>query len=507
MTVFQTFVSMAFISVVAMAQPSIALPVSDREMLWKEALATHNGWTYTYSTYTFPDRKEAEAARDLGQRSRYELREFKRQTFTLRYNELPCALRETISLLSATELSEPILHVDGKQWLFVELEGRQESSFEAETLRDEWLETFAATALPSIQALRTDPELRTRSLLNGITNPQTLKVAIDEQHLQPKDLDRVRSNGRTPLIQALFCKDIPLVKALLANGASSNRCTREDCPLSVAVSQRSLDLARLLLAHKADPNGSQKLITPLMAAAQIQDKTITKLLLKAGANPLETRPDKGPYFSKTSTLFYAPSTNPRYYCWLKQQVDKTLGRTGPYEWSAWIEQAGHRTRIQNGVVILLTRAPFTFVMDVKPGNDFRVFATEDPSLARKFREVPFHRDLAQINRVGASGPDSTYLGVSNLVMEEGELNAYVTTQELSHEPDPEWNRGTRLLEGDRFAYQVTKLLKDPMGGPREEIPMNHYKGSGLSFAVGVLPRLGQGSDFYKPAVFQVRFKP
>ncbi len=497
------FLPLAIIpAMVCLAQAPAPYSPEDRALLWKEAMITHDGMAYKYIVHTFPTRAEAEAFAAKPYLTRKNTRG---QVFDLRYVEIPMALRSRIASLGKGILSEPLAY--GGSWLMVELQDRNQRMLDRSTDVDKWLATYAATCLPTAQALRTDPELVARGVLNWLRTPADLNKALDSGAIKPAQLDMPTSSGAPLVYLAVIRKDPEFLEALLSHGASTE-APGDRGPLSVAVALQNTELIRILLAHKANPNGLPDNPAPILVAAANGDGAMMRTLLAAGADILATRRERDVFPIQNCLLYYLPDHDDALYGWARQEMEAALEKTRTVAWSAWIEQGGRRQPIQDGAVVTLKKAPFRIVMRKGPRHGFRIFTTEDTALAARMKEVPFRRTLLDFARIGAAGPDSTWLGVSDLTMKEGVLNYSATTQELAYSSDPERNRGVKrsVVKGkEEFTYEVTEFLFDDRDP--KEVPIKAYAGPGLVMAAGLLPDLGRGADLYKPAVFRITFKP
>jgi len=126
------------------------------------------------------------------------------------------------------------------------------------------------------------------------------------------DVDAASPYGATPLVTAILAEQRPVVELLLAKGADTNRTSRisqdlfeggsgdtegsrkiDVTPLLVAVFKKDMELARVLLAAGANVNfAGGDGFTPLLVAAARGQEAIAQLLLDHGA-AVDTANDQG----------------------------------------------------------------------------------------------------------------------------------------------------------------------------------------------------------------------
>jgi hypothetical protein len=492
--------------IICPAQSPDTLSPEDRQVLWQEACATHNGLSYQYELTHF---HTAEEAREWLSKPPFLRPKRPRQSYDQRFNEIPWQLREAIGSmgLGPDPGMEPLRGPD-TEWVLVVLNSRQPRAFGQDMDPDPWLAAYAASALPSPEALRNREDLVARSLLNRLGGAPDLAQALASGKVRPEHLDRLLSDGQTPLTKALLRGDLDLAAELLERGASADRCSLDACPLTAAVLQKNREAVRLLLAHHASPDGAGAGITPLMAALAGRDRALAQTLLDAGANPLATRVAKDQVRSVDSTLSYVPSEDTRLYAWFQQVADQALRRRHNAEWSAWIEQGGRRQRITDGAAITLARAPFQVVLQMQPFAVLRLVASEDAGLPARFREPGFRRGLLSPLHVGAGDFETHDLFVTGLAMEGALPGAGVVTQSLNFSEDLSLAGGLKRIVSqgrEALGFEVRNL--DFPGDPRRSSAVGQYQGPGLNVAMGVQPPgLGRGADLYQPMVFHLAFK-
>lgn len=99
-----------------------------------------------------------------------------------------------------------------------------------------------------------------------------------------KDINKLNSDGKSPLMLACSRGDMELTRLLLSKGASVNFLSSQgDTPLSAAVSSGNLDLVKFIIESGAGKNLGN---SPLSEALRLSDKTkadeIADYLLKIG---------------------------------------------------------------------------------------------------------------------------------------------------------------------------------------------------------------------------------
>jgi hypothetical protein len=356
--------------------------------------------------------------------------------------------------------------------------------------------------LPSPQELRTRPELVTRRALNQLKSADDLDLALRTRTLSVSDLNDSCSNGSTPLVNAIFRNDPALMEALLARGADLNRSTPDYYPLTLAIFLKQPDPVRILLEHHADVNGApDPLETPLMAACSVADQALAQRLLDAGANPLDSRAS-GPMGMRQSTASFASPEQKSYHDWFQQVVNEALRKTGQYEWSAWIDQSGKRTRITQDCTIALRKMPFKLITRMKEETPFLVIASEDMDLLKQMDDARFHRMALSGAFTGASDADSKYLGIASLAMAEGYFTHF-SNNDWGYYAEPRMRRGTVRVAGKgpvEYVHSVEEL----------DTPDGHhwgkdFPGAALAMVMGVLPPIGSGTELYRPLKFTLKF--
>lgn len=148
--------------------------------------------------------------------------------------------------------------------------------------------TNDADALAPLLEKGLDPNTTT----TGGTGEPLLMLAIRNQSgkvvdllLKQKNLkiDQGNALNETPLMIAVFLKDNPLAKKLIARGANVNN-PRHWSPLHYAASAGNKDMVAYLISKGADVNArTLRGITPLYMAAREADAKTVQMLLQAGA--------------------------------------------------------------------------------------------------------------------------------------------------------------------------------------------------------------------------------
>ncbi|MCT8174451.1 ankyrin repeat domain-containing protein [Variovorax sp. CY25R-8] len=481
-------------------------PEADGIVLWEEAVATFDGMAYDYSEFVFDTeaeaqdcaanmnagcrRRNARSIRHLGERS----------------NELPLKLRNAVLTTPEHAFSEPMPDLRTGKWTVIQVAGHRPSKFVGEVNPRDWVALHAALSLPSADALRSNPELKARRVLNQIRSAAELRNALASGQIDKSGINARLSNGNTLLLKAIYLKNQELLEALLAQGASLDECGIRSCPLTQAIYLGERAIAQWLLTNGANAEGNGSDITPLMAASTAADREIAEALLRAGADPLAIYTEKIETFSlERSVAFYIPSSEPAYFDWFSGIYQAALAKQGRYEWNAWIEQAGVRRPLKNGESIVLKRQPFRLLMQIPEGMAFRLAASEDEALAEKSRSPVFRRNLLGPTKVGASGPDSRYLSIGSVAMRESAWDFDGSTHYFAFTTDPKADVGVkRVRTAGREtldSYEIDEFIAD-----RQITPIGKFAGKSLTVLAGAVPPLGTGSDFYKPATFKLSFR-
>ena len=494
-----------FLGAGAFARNALPLSPQDRQLLWEEALMSFDGSAYTYRALRFASRQEAEAClRQIFLCERE--RGGPRLELTRRYNELPLAYREQIASLGEGAASDPVAAVDGDAWWVFSMQEIRGARFAGEVDAAAWLDQFAASALPAPSALRTRREFAARRALYRLREADELWRAMAEGQIRPADLDALSPNGATPLLQAIEHDRTGLLAALLAAGASADRCGVRACPLASAVMLQRKEAVRLLLKNKADPNGGRTGLSPLMAASVNGDRELAQWLLDAGADPLAGRAERvGGIDELRCVLFSVPADKPAYLEWLQRQVSKALSRGGAYRWSAWIEQGRGRWPVKDGETLELERMPFRLVMRTNEQAFFRVLASPDVHMLDRSHDPVLRRELLSDSRIGASDAHSKYLAIFELRTAGAVPRSSIVSNEWRYSADPDETRGTtrRLNQGVvEYVHEVEEFIT-----AGETLPVGRYQGDGLAVLMGPIPPLGTGADFFRPARIRLVFRP
>jgi len=86
------------------------------------------------------------------------------------------------------------------------------------------------------------------------------KVKLLLKHkANPNIPDKDKMTPKTPLIEAIYANNIPMVRLLLKHGADVNlRLTRQITPLHESVSRDQMEMTALLLLHRASVNAGEE---------------------------------------------------------------------------------------------------------------------------------------------------------------------------------------------------------------------------------------------------------
>lgn len=489
-------VAVALLPALALAEPGPGLSKEDAQLLWEEAVRTHDGIAYTFMVYGF-DTEAAAREGCAGYPPCKAARQKMKQVLHL--PEMPMAHRERLAALQEGELTPPLPAPDGDRFLVYEGKGRAAGDFVKST-RDPWdyLKAFAPAALPTPEALRTDPDLKARSVLNRVRSAEDLAKALESKQVAVAQLDRRLSNGFTPLSYAVLRGDKALAARLLEAGASPDACGFTTCPLELAIDLQAAELIDLLLSRKASPDGRpEATLSPLMQAGAAKDRALAQRLLDAGADPLQSRAVFIGVRWPRSSLFYARGKDPAFLDWYAPIFQQAVARTGKYGWDAWVEQDGTRTRIADRGTITLQRRPFRVVFTAGEGVPFRVSASDSPEFVAATGAVAVRMDALSPMKVAAIDPEDRYLVIWKLeggVKADGRVDAGST--EWSVRPDPKDGNGTVRRPGKggpEYVHEVASLV---VGG--ETVPLEKYAGGPIHLLLGTLPPLGDGTDLFEP---------
>ena len=233
----------------------------DGALLWEEAIATFNGLAYDYQEYVFATKLEADdcASNFNAACRRKNFRSIQHRAE--RSNELPLRLRNAVVETSQHDFSKPVPDLATGKWTVINVTQFQPSTFVGAVNSREWVALHAATALPSVEALRNDPELKMRRVMNRIKSASELREALATQQMDKAHIDERLSGGSTLLLKAINLKNQELLDALLSEGASLDRCGIGSCPLTQTIYLGDRAGMRWLLSHGAKPEGAGDNIT------------------------------------------------------------------------------------------------------------------------------------------------------------------------------------------------------------------------------------------------------
>ncbi|MCK9684488.1 hypothetical protein [Scleromatobacter humisilvae] len=489
----------------AAAAPAPQISRADAEMLWEEAVYTFDGLSYDYTTYRFISQDEATHclanwqcpldAHRLDQRTGE------------RSNEIAPWLRDAVVTTLGDERSRPVHDPKTDAWVVVRVTARRPDKFDPKTLQPmAWLTAHAATALPSPDALRSDPALRKRSAMNRVFTAERLQSSLAAGEFGPGDLDRPLSGGMTLLTRALARHDEAFAAALVAAGASIDACGTSYCPIEFVISAQDHAGLRWVLAHGARVERSQArpgALPPLVLAAMAGDKESAQLLLDARADPLVGVDDS--VFGQTlqrSLAYYVSGEQADFLDWIYAQMARADERGGHYAWKAWIEQGGRRQPIVDGVTITLQAQPFRIVMKVPDQTSFRIVSSEDAGFLAETRSAVTRRELLSPALVGAAGPDSRFLGVGSFVTRKGVREFDGSSLELSWQSDPKFGNGTKRVNDRRGEHEDVHEIAEFIA-PSGTIAAKDYAHHTIHVLTGPMPWHGTASDLYKPARFDI----
>ena len=123
-------------------------------------------------------------------------------------------------------------------------------------------------------------ELHRASLMSDLTRAKALLAKGATKHINSPD-----KHGHTPLMLAVFVKDVKMISFLLANGALVDFIAGgEISPLSLAIIHKHIDCMRVLLEHGADANTYYSYTHVLIWAVMNASVVSTQMLLDFGAD-------------------------------------------------------------------------------------------------------------------------------------------------------------------------------------------------------------------------------
>ncbi len=487
------------------APPAPRYSQADADLLWEEAAYTFDGLAYDYTTYKFATQDEATRCLADWQCAievhRLEVRTGQRS------NEMAPWLRAAVTGALADERCKPVQDPATQAWIVVRVTARRPGKFAPNDVdRVAWLEMHAATALPTPDALRSDPAIRRRSAMNRVFTAERLHSSLAAQDFAAADLDHPLSNGGTLLIRALARHDQALADALVAAGASVQACGPAYCPIELVVSSQDHAGLRWLIAHGARVDRAPErpgTLPPLVLAVMAADKDSAQILLDANADPLVSVTDTAVGLTlQRSLAYYVPSQQGALLDWIYEQMARADARAGRYEWKAWIEQGGRRQPIVDGATITLLAQPFRIVMKAPDDTSMRVLASEDADFLPESRSGLARRAMLAPGRVGAVAPDSHFLAVGAFATRRGVHAFDGSSIELSWRPAPKTGDGTKRVAdkhgGHEDVHEVVEFVT-----PDATFPATDFARHTIHVLLGPLPDHGTASDLYKPARFDI----
>lgn len=481
--------------------PAVSYSPEDARILWEEAAYTFDGTAYDYTLYRFASEEEATHCEGDWQCSprahRLEERTAERS------NEIAPWLRPAVVSPIGDARSKPVHDPVTDAWIVAQVTARRPATFDVRGVQPmAWLAAHAATALPSADALRSDPALRVRSALNRVFTVAGLQAALAAQAFGTADLDRSLSNGSTLLVRALARHDEALADALVAAGASVDACGAKICPLEYVIAAQDHAGLRWLLARgvrvdrASDHAGA---LPPLALAAMVGDRDGVLLLLDAKADPLVSVDENlGRQVLHRSLAFYVPSEQAEFLDLVYARMEQADERSGRFKWSAWIEQGGVRHPIVDGATITLKALPFRIVMKLPDDTSFRILSSEDPAFIGETRSGVMRRKMLGPGRSGAVGPDSRFIDVGRFVARDGARDFDGSSIELSWSAASDYPTGTKRvadkLGGHLDIHDVEEFIT-----PSGTIANRNFAGHTVHVLVGTVTSHGTASDFFKPA--------
>lgn len=519
------------------AAPPPPLSAEDARTVYAELVQTHDGLVYSYFLARFSTQDKVRAAWEQMQQGPARVLRFDKLYRDMKPRSgylfvFEPALREKLVTLYPGERSGPVPLRQG--WAIAELIATRTAPPPTLQQAESHLAGLvAAGILPSAEALRSDPDLRRRTLVNNVRSVDDLRALPAEVSVDT----RLSSLG-TLLERALVLRRPDFVEALLKRGADPDKCARKFCPLQLAVYGDMRSTLELLLRSGADPNQHNPALGimegPLSAAAYLGDEGFVARLIEAGARPEGYGTASAPLMSastkahravaelliakgvdvlavadtrpqRTALDFAERGGNADYAAWLRETMLKKADGSAAYRWQGWIEQDGTRQAL-DGRPVTLKRAPFRILVRMQPEATLYVAASVEPRMFDVFkaREKSNLRSNASIGFEANNGRDA-YLIVYGAMKEAegwGGSQAWwhhtsAETRFSSVDEPPEGREYGRAIEVFKFAGE---------GSTPEDVPVAGFKGAALYLVLGTRVNMTVAADeVMYPKTVELRF--
>lgn len=352
----------------------------------------------------------------------------------------------------------------------------------------------------------------------------------------------------TPLTLAILLNKHDLAKALVARGASVNRCGLWGCPLGVAIkADKEADALTwtewlLSLGARADlidqrfDNGN---ITPLTAALEKGYANVARTLAAAGA-PLDGVPGErlipievaaranqrawvdwliaggatvlpfndrsagqGPHMNGNLYSGATQSGDRGFAAWAEKTMLEAARKSPRFAFDAFVEQDGQRFALADGSALKLKAAPFQLVMVMKPGEAQSV--TVGASLNRDWSEEvrrgdrrnPLFRPYSAAAMAEVPSPDAWELLVGQPCTSRQKFDEPCPGVQMNLNRDPNERRDFHQVRPDKNEYlREVKSLYDISIEDKDNVatPLERLSGKTLYLVLSDVINLGVGDD-------------
>jgi len=387
------------------------------------------------------------------------------------------------------------------------------------------------------------------------------KIAAIPANLTP---DVEYGDFNTPLTLAILLNKPDVAKALVARGASVNRCGLWGCPLSAAaqspVEADALAWTDWLLSAGArpdltDPRFRTSDITPLTAALQKGYASVARKLVAAGAPvdgvpgerliPIEVAamdnkralvdwliasgatvlpfsdrsPGLGPHMNGNLYSGAKQSGDAGFAVWAEKTILDAARKSPRFVFDAFVEQEGRRFALTDGSTHTLKPAPFQLVMVMKPGESDSVMV--GASLAREWsdevrrgdRRNPLFRPYSSAAMAEPPSPDALELLVGMPCTPKHMVDETCPGVQMVFHKDPSERLDFHEVRADRNEYlRKVQALYDVSVEDSKNVatPMERLSGKTLYLVLSDFINLGVGGDSQRlvlPRYVSLNFRP
>lgn len=451
-------------------------------------------------------------------------------------------------LLLPGDRSKPIptTNAEGKpEWHVVQLVSRSPGrNFELDDQYRRIIRRFVAQGyLPSPDTLMTDRIERSKAAF--VYANSAAKVAAVPTDLTP---DVEYGDFNTPLTLAILTNKMDLARALVARGASVNRCGIWGCPLAVAakasnetdalawtewllsagarpdlvdgrfnssnltpltqaMQQGYATLAQKLVAAGAPLNGvpGERYI-PIEVAARDNKRALVDWLIARGASVLpfnDRSPGLGPHMNGNLYTGALMSGDASFVTWAEKTMLDTARKSRRFVFDAFVEQGGRRFALTDGSAHTLKPAPFQLVMVMKPGESESV--TVGASLAKEWsdevrrndRRNPLFRPYSSAAMAEPPSPDALELFVGMPCTSQHKADETCPGVQMVFHKDPTERRDFHEVRADRHEYvREVRSLYDVSVEDKGNVatPLERLTGKTLYLVLSDVINLGGGAD-------------